>query len=227
MTPPLTPYDIPEPPIKNYVEPFSPTPPRSVPLDEYTPYGSQPISIDAGWKYQKPRSGLISPTESQAGSPINTSNLYMPSRGRPNHMRSMTSGSTVSTVSTHSAVGSNSQYHINSQRPLPPLHHPQSYSSSPRSIDLVTPFLSAAQSPRSDASTNYDSGSELQYEKKSTLPTAGMPGHGSSLKMLFNFEAIRGRPNYSQSWSRPHTASPSPDRGSVHLSRTSSAVQLR
>lgn len=212
-TPPLTPYGdefSQGPPRKNYVEPLSPTPPRSVPIEGYPEYaGSRPpISISSGqtssdgnYHYHY-RSGNTSPIDSQPSSPTNNSNIYMPAR-RPTHLRTLTGGS-ITSFSGNSSNNPPTQYqlHQHSQRPLPPLHHPVSYSSSPRSIELVTPYLLQNHAPclernsssHGSSSSSSSSEDESQYEKVSTLTTAEVVNHVGSLKTLFNFEAIRGRP---------------------------------
>lgn len=207
-TPPLTPYGDEfsnGPPRKNYVEPLSPTPPRSVPnIEGYPEYaGSPPISIigrtpsDGNYQYNHYRSGTISPIDSQPSSPTNNSNIYMPPR-RPTHLRTLT-GSTIATFSNNVSNNPPTQYQLHQQRPLPPLHHPVSYSSSPRSIDLVTPYLSQNNPPRlerNQSSHGSSSLEDMQYEKK--FPTAEVVNQVGSLKTLFNFDAIRGRPTISR-----------------------------
>lgn len=191
------------------MEPLSPTPPRSVPVVEgYPEYaGSRPpISItgqtssDGNYQYHHYRSGNTSPIDSQPSSPTNNSNIYMPTR-RPTHLRTLTGGS-ITSFSGNSSNNPPTQYqlHQHSQRPLPPLHHPVSYSSSPRSIDLVTPYLLQYHAPRlerdpsSHGSSSSSSDDDMQYEKKSTFTPEEVVNQVSSLKTLFNFEAIRGRP---------------------------------
>ncbi|KAH0608406.1 uncharacterized protein H6S33_001540 [Morchella sextelata] len=220
-TPPLTPYGDEfsnGPPRKNYVEPLSPTPPRSVPDVEplYPEYaGSPPISItgrttssDGGYSnyhYNHHRSGTTSPIDSQPSSPTNNNaNLYNPPR-RPVHLRSLTGGS-ISSFSGNASNNPPTQYQLHQQRPLPPLHHPVSYSSSPRSIDLVTPYLLQDHSQRHGSSSSLSSGSssgsssseDLQYGYEKTLPIAEVAAQVGNLKTLFNFDAIRGRPTASR-----------------------------
>ncbi|KAL0632001.1 hypothetical protein Q9L58_009127 [Maublancomyces gigas] len=212
-TPPLTPYGdefSQGPPRKNYVEPLSPTPPRSVPVEtEYA--SSPPISIVGRDRnqYHHYRSGTTSPVDSQPSSPTNNSNIYMPTR-RPTHLRTLTGGS-ITSFSGNSSNNPPTQYqlHQHSQRPLPPLHHPVSYSSSPRSIDLVTPYLLQNHPPRLErnpsshgsSSSSSSSDEDSNYEKKHTLPTAEVVARVGNLKTLFNFDAIRGRPTAARNGS--------------------------
>ena len=106
-----------------------------------------------------------------------------------------------------------SQYQYGQQqRPLPPLHRPHHFaSSSPRSIDLVTPFMSTPVSPRADPITtcyqyqyqyppDEPTASDGVRKARSSSASASSAATGSSsaapgnLKTLFNFDAIRGVP---------------------------------
>ena len=98
------------------------------------------------------------PLPSPTSLPSSPSSMYAPLRRPP-----------IRTAST-------SQYHT---RPLPPLHNPGSYSSSPRSIELVTPFMEEDTGP-------------------SSLPTKEFEDQVGSLKTLFNFDRIRGRPTFPE-----------------------------
>lgn len=214
ITPPLTPFahDMHDgPPPKNYVEPFSPTPPRSVPGEGGNAEHSttRPITI-AGTAcpeshYFSPRSGQISPVDSLASSPTNSSNIYCPPR-RPMHLRSLTGSSLASISSTAAQTTAPSQYQLHQQRPLPPLHNPVSCSSSPRSIELVTPSYMLERNCVSEGASPPD----MAYPKKPTLPTAEFSSQVGSLKTLFNFDAIRGRPTHPHSVSNPKSGVNSP-----------------
>ncbi|KAG0138851.1 hypothetical protein HOY82DRAFT_6849 [Tuber indicum] len=99
------------------------------------------------------------PLPSPTSLPSSPSSMYAPPRRPP-----------IRTAST-------SQYHT---RPLPPLHNPESYSCSPRSIDLVTPWT------------------EGEDTGPSSLPTKEFENQVGSLKTLFNFDRIRGTPTFSE-----------------------------
>lgn len=196
------------------MEPLSPTPPHSVPVEVYPEYASSPpISIVGRTssdrnQYHHYRTGTTSPIDSQPSSPTNNSNIYMPTR-RPTHLRTLTGGS-ITSFSGNSSNNPPTQYqlHQHSQRPLPPLHHPVSYSSSPRSIDLVTPYLLQSHPPHLErnpssrgSSSSSSSDDDTQYEKKPTLQTAEVVARVGNLKTLFNFDAIRGRPTAARNGS--------------------------
>ncbi|KAI5779762.1 hypothetical protein EDC01DRAFT_669717 [Geopyxis carbonaria] len=241
MTPPMTPHDLPEAaPSKNYVEPFSPTPPRSVPIHEYVSFRHTNMSYGLPTPGQsRSTSGTTSPIEST--SPTNTSNIYQPPR-RPQHLRTHTAGSitTLSSMTGSTQTGGiapsvpvPTQYQVGGQRPLPPLHRPQSFSSSPRSIDLVTPFVPAAapstyeQLPLHSAASSEHA---LYYERRSTIsgPSSPTSTLGGSLKTLFNFDAIRGRPYTAETPGKGGAYAGQPESpenylygdGSSHFSRT-------
>ncbi|KAF8533799.1 hypothetical protein BDD12DRAFT_467976 [Trichophaea hybrida] len=198
ITPPHSQEFLGSTPPKDYTQHFSSTPPRSISFDEctlsgsmaamniYTPASSQPNSRDA------------SPTDASSGSPTNNSNVYHPSR-RPQHLRTMTAGSILTLTpnfsTSHASVQVPTQYQYGQQRPLPPLHRPHPFSSSPRSIDLVTPYMSTFISPRTDpitASCHSPIREETDQEKHTPQSPASAPHR--SLKTLFNFDAIRGEP---------------------------------
>jgi hypothetical protein len=205
ITPPMTPFshEVDGPPARNYVQPLSPTPPRSAPaFEDYALSRSMSaMSINTYTpEPSRPNSGSGSPIEQLAPcSPPNTSNIYQPPRRPGQHMRTMTSGSIASLSSLSAASHSGShgvpvptQYQYGGQqRPLPPLHRPYSYSSSPRSIDLVTPYVSSTPvSPRAEPITT-------AYRKSIDGEDRGSDSRrdsGGSLKTLFNFDAIRGDP---------------------------------
>ncbi|KAF8454630.1 hypothetical protein BDZ91DRAFT_558750 [Kalaharituber pfeilii] len=204
MTPPLTPSYSNQlsyfegVPMKNYVTPSSPTPPRSTPAFEDRAPFAEPLSI-ATTSGPRPTSlqrsfssGGYSPVDSTPSSPTGTySNIYNPARGRGHHFRSFTGGPANPTSPT-------SPYANAYQRPLPPLHKSySSYSSSPRSIDLVTPIspvqeLPPPQTGGSNNSSSKESASptcaELLYEKSWVLPEAKT----GPMKTMFNFDKIRG-----------------------------------
>jgi len=197
LTPPRTPPDGPPP---TFIEPLCPTPPRyySSGFEEFGITKSvSTVSLTSSCTPER----RTSPVDLQHGSPPSTSNIYHPPR-RPNHIRSMTAGS-VSTLSALSAapthiphtVPAYSSYQYGEHRPLPPLHRPSDFSSSPRSLDLVTPVMSMPTPPRTDSAPLYSrshstTSSTLHYEKKKSITSASE----GSLKTLFNFDAIRSEP---------------------------------
>ena len=235
---------------RNYVQPFSPTRPArpddcalagpmaSMTLNtNHTPAPTRPNSTSpTATTIPSSFSSTTTTTTTTTGtSPANTSNIYHPPR-RPHHLRSATSGSIATTSSlqlhSNSPVPVPSQYQYGQQqRPLPPLHrpsHPFSSSSSPRSIDLVTPLMTPV-SPRQDPITT---GFPFQYQyppgepatgdgvRKSrssstgscyttaataaaaaTTATSTGPSSSSALKTLFNFDAIRGVPYMAEATS--------------------------
>ncbi|KAL7270158.1 hypothetical protein RUND412_007142 [Rhizina undulata] len=251
-TPPLTPDG---PPLKNYVEPFSPTPPRSTPtIDEDGYFSAKPSSIanqsyfDNHMGYATYRSGQTTPTEPGLVLPTINSNIYMPPR-RPMHLRTLT-GSSIATAGSNPPPTSNyttypsttaqmpTQYQLNQQRPLPPLHKPYSYSSSPRSIDLVTPYIVQPEPPKLERSLSSDSCSSghLVCDGLSAGLSTGAGGQSGNMKTLFNFEAIRANPlvstNPTPPYSRAGTASPmsiSPNRSQVNgmIARTNTGLLMR
>ena len=195
-TPPLDYFDC--VPAKNYVQPFSPTPQRSVSDDEdgasramaslalntsfYAASDMSRSSSRSGSGSSSP--GDQSPVSSTSSS---SSNIYQPAR-RP-YLRSMTSGSVATLASL--AAAAPAQYQYASGRPLPPLHRPHPFSTSPRSIDLVTPYMSTASAPQLDeCADSPDSAEQVRYEKRASTARA----HSGNLKTLFNFDAIRGEP---------------------------------
>ncbi|KAI5848314.1 hypothetical protein BZA05DRAFT_94418 [Tricharina praecox] len=209
-------------PSRNYVQPLSPTRPVrgfdedslsrsmvSMNINTYTPESS------------RPNSGTTSPVDCTPGSPTgstNSSNIYQPPR-RPQHLRAMTSGaiSTLSSISTTShAVPVPTQYQYGGQqRPLPPLHRPHPFSTSPRSIDLVTPYMSGPVSPRAEPittqyrrSSHHGEDERAHRERKNSdvAAAAAATAPRGSLRTLFNFDAIRGEPYV------PEAAATSPEK---------------
>lgn len=204
-TPPFSLDTADGPPPKNYVQPLSPTPPRSVSaFDEYAYHNHHHLHHRSMAPYtpesSRPSSGTASPT----GSPPNASNIYQPPR-RPSHHRSMTAGQSLSSIST--AVPVPTQYQYGGQRPLPPLHRPHPFSTSPRSIDLVTPYTStpsAMASPRAEPiTTPACSPDEDTTRRRSSYYDSERGG----LRTLFDFDAIRGKPYVPE----PVSAATSPD----------------
>ncbi|KAI5811230.1 hypothetical protein DFH27DRAFT_16792 [Peziza echinospora] len=241
-TPPLTPSQhatmhsyFEGPPMKNYVTPSSPTPPRSTPTFEYnhgmmsppaqefvpvmptTPasHSARPTALQRSFS-----SGGYSPTDPATPSSPTTpySNIYNPSRGRgTHHFRTFTSSG--GSAATAGPGGPATAFANTYQRPLPPLHRPYSmYSSSPRSIDLVTPISptlppappTSSGLARSASSSGSSSGgssgnssptcAELLYEHSWIIPTSSTSSNSSSeaggpvkIKTMFNFEKIRGQ----------------------------------
>ncbi|OCK81090.1 hypothetical protein K432DRAFT_416285 [Lepidopterella palustris CBS 459.81] len=117
---------------------------------------------------------------------------------RPRYHRSSTSQVIMSVAPslshTPASSVSISMPYTPSTRPLPPRNNPHSSSYGSRSIDLVMPFTAATTAPpsltqyslKSAASSRTSIGlveGEILYEKKSTIPTAS-PANGS-LKRLF------------------------------------------
>jgi len=203
ITPPPSQEFLDGTPPRTYSQHFSPTPPRPVSFDEYALSGSMAaMNINTYTPASsRPNSGDASPTDPSSGSPTKSPTVYHPSR-RPQNLRTMAAGSilTLSAISTtsHASVPVPTRYQYGQQRPLPPLHRPYPFASSPRSIDLVTPFLSAFVSPRADQITTgchapiTEESDQEKYTPRSTSSPASAP-HGS-LKTLFNFDAIRGEP---------------------------------
>jgi len=129
---------------------------------------------------------------------------YSSAATTPSLSHAMTPASSVSTSTNNPSYGL-------SNRPLPPRHNPSySASASPRSIDLVTPFTpsapaslaptnrtgsSASLKANTAANTRAQSGTaqqnELLYEKKYTLPSAGVAEGPGSLKQLLSFDERR------------------------------------
>lgn len=194
-------------PMKNYVTPSSPTPPRTAPffggIDELVPI--PPVGESAFTVASGPRSSTLqrsyssgyssggySPIDSTPSSPSNTySNIYNPARGRGTLSR------TNSSSGNNSPTSPGTPYANTYQRPLPPLHRPHStYASSSKSIDLVTPINTAPVQPpaptRIPAQTPPTSPTctELLYESSWIIPKSKKDG--SSIKTMFNFEKIRG-----------------------------------
>lgn len=185
-------------PMKNYVTPSSPTPPRSTPFfgDEMVPI--PPVGDSALATVSGPRSTLqrshstghssgYSPTDSTPSSPISSySNIYSPPRGRGHQLRAVTCTSGHSNPNTPGSPYGNAY-----PRPLP-LHRPHStYAASSKSIDLVTPIntdpepvpttITLPTSPASPTCT------ELLHESSWVIPKTKTEG----LKTMFNFEKIR------------------------------------
>ena len=188
-------------PMKNYVTPSSPTPPRSTPffggIDEMVPIpsvGDSTSTIAPGPRPTLQRSfssGGYSPTDNTPSSPSSTySNIYNPARGRPSLYRASTSGPGDSSPNSPGTPYANTY-----QRPLPPLHRHSSYSGSSKSIDLVTPINTEPEpAPAPTAVPQLPPASptctELLYESSWIIPKTKMDG--SSIKTMFNFEKIRG-----------------------------------
>jgi len=202
-------------PSRNYVQPLSPTPPvrgfedfslsrtmAAMNINTYTPESS------------RPNSGTTSPVDCAPGSPTgstNSSNIYQPPR-RPQHLRAMTSGSiaTLGNISTTPhAVPVPTQYQYGGQqRPLPPLHRPHPFSTSPRSIDLVTPYTSGPVSPRAEPITqrrrlSHHGEDERAHRERKTSDVAAAAAPRGNLRTLFNFDAIRGEPYVPEAATSP------------------------
>lgn len=194
-------------PIKNYVQPSSPTPPRSF-SSEYDemPMSRAMASLTLNTTFYAPElsrsssgSGSTSSGDTSPTSSSSSSNIYQPPR-RPPHLRSMTAGS-ISTLSNIAAPAPSPQYHYAQGRPLPPLHRPHPFSTSPRSIDLVTPYMSSRSSPQEDYYPHTPTKEEqVRYEKRYTSPTTR--GGCGNLKTLFDFDAIRGEPYSAEAMAR-------------------------
>ncbi|KAI9713654.1 MAG: hypothetical protein M1812_006626 [Candelaria pacifica] len=131
-----------------------------------------------------------------------------PHRPQLTHTNTASTTSTTSPPSlTHSSSTSSSPTTIDynfSTRPLPPRHDPQSYSTSSRSIELVTPHLSTAYSvPTTLNTTVLDTGTkrmgngELLYEKRWTLPS--MESRRGSLQKL-----LEGQDSYKEVHNESH-----------------------
>lgn len=242
-TPPLTPYghgrDIPEqPPSRNYVEPFSPTPPSASVLHDYPSRGRLGSLDNGSSEFLVPGSpmDMISTTPPSA----NAANIYLPAR-RPHHNRRGTSGSSAAMSSAGIGIPAPTQYqlsHHHHQRPLPPLRKPSQPSGSPRSIDLVTPYLPVADSPPAHSDIlpveRRHSSGEAVHERKSSLShyhqypplsaaaTSSSSSMSGNLKTLFNFDAIRSHPTAASTGYSPqprhhqHTSSADPYRFSAH-----------
>ncbi|RPA95933.1 hypothetical protein L873DRAFT_1265095 [Choiromyces venosus 120613-1] len=154
-------------PSRNYVEPSMPTAPRAPlptpPSPQLHPifYSSSSSSSFSASATQEPTTPYL--PSSPTSLPSSPSSMYAPLRRPP-----------IRTAST-------SQYHT---RPLPPLHNPGSYSSSPRSIELVTPFMEEENNRNNTGPCS--------------LPTKEFEEQVGSLKTLFNFDRIRGRPTFSE-----------------------------
>ncbi|KAH0542718.1 hypothetical protein GP486_008621, partial [Trichoglossum hirsutum] len=121
-----------------------------------------------------------------------------------NHSNNSSSGLTTPSLSSASSHSSSpisfphNHLSYGSSRPLPPRSQSAACSSSPRSIELVTPHLSAPvhtgqKKPSATNNRHQAEGTDLLlYEKNWTLPTVGR--QTGSLKKLFNFEGMQGRP---------------------------------
>lgn len=217
ITPPMTPlsHELDGLLPRNYVQPLSPTPPRSGSAPAFEDYplvrSMSAMSINTYTpEPSRPNSGSASPIDLQPSSPSNSSNIYQPPRRPVQHMRTMTAGS-LATMSSYSAAPHSgahgapvpTQYQYGGQqRPLPPLHRPHPFSTSPRSIDLVTPYVSTPVSPRAEPITTAYRRSIQDDDKGYDSRRAS----GGSLKTLFNFDAIRGEPYV------PEVTATSPDR---------------
>lgn len=202
-TPPTaSPYqsfaDLPPPPT--FVAPSSPTTARSMPF-AHTP-NSEPIAIAKSHHHHHHQNKEVN--ISAPSSPNNSHNLYQPPR-RPAHMyRNSTSGSLHSShPSTTSLSSASSAAYYPTQGQYRNHHRSMShYSSSPRSLDLVTPISSLSSEPaagaqlhhhqhqhhKGDEHNNAEAGGGLLYEKKWALPAASQQG---SLKKLFYFDDVR------------------------------------
>ncbi|KAF1987894.1 hypothetical protein K402DRAFT_329483 [Aulographum hederae CBS 113979] len=131
---------------------------------------------------------------------------------RPRYNRSSTSMANMSIAPslshTPNSSVSMSMPYTPSARPLPPrTQHSSSYTS--KSVDLVTPFapmpMASSESlttltglktpPMTRSTTDFTAMGEMQYEKKSSLPSLS-PGHGS-LKQLLSFGSHDGLPTPS------------------------------
>ncbi|TGZ76681.1 hypothetical protein EX30DRAFT_230820 [Ascodesmis nigricans] len=195
ITPPLSPFarDFPEP-TRNIVEPLSPTPPYCD--DHLHDYGAcrHLGSMENNGPMETEIFSSSPPTSA------NSSNIYAPPR-RPHHIRRGTSGS--STVSSTMGIPMPTQqyqfnnhhhHHHQHHRPLPPLRKPSQSSSSPRSIELVTPYLPIT------APATIQAAGEIVYEKK---PAQKAPHVTGNINMMFNFDAIRSHPPSSTSQTGP------------------------
>ncbi|EWC44509.1 hypothetical protein DRE_06777 [Drechslerella stenobrocha 248] len=205
-TPPLSPrlaYSEVAPP-PNLIAPTSPTSALSIPLSRTTSSPgdhqnsfsppSDPIPLHRRSAYE-----LSYPSMSAPPSPTSSSGVYLPSK-RPHHLPRNNTFTSVPSLA-HSPTASSSshgQYHPyqgNFARPLPPIHNPYSYSfsSSPRSIDLVTPISSITSQPAGLAPASSSTGSTVEqlYEKKAIPSSSHSQG---TLKRLFNFDGMRAPP---------------------------------
>lgn len=249
ITPPLSSYDMSDYPLSmQYAEPLYPTPPRSTPgFDEFAVSRSL-ASLALSSEDLRSASGSTSPTpEFPSALSTSNSNLYQPFR-RPQHLRSMTSSSSTPTLANMGNSRTNGahavptpthyQYEGQRDRPLPPLHRLRAFSTSPRSIDLVTPCVSSTSSPpRCDPvppntrnnSIDLTSMDHLRYQMKSAGTSSTLSAAlDGSLKTLFNFDAIRGEPYVAEplATSRPDVLTYS--NGAAILTRMSpTAVKLR
>ncbi|EPS38256.1 hypothetical protein H072_8013 [Dactylellina haptotyla CBS 200.50] len=205
-TPPLSPrigYIDTAPP--NLIAPTSPTSARSIPMSRTVsnPNGgdvsfsppSDPIPLHRRSAYE-----ISYPSMSAPPSPTSSSGVYLPSK-RPHHLpRNNTFTSVPSlTNSPGTSVSSHGQYNpyqATMARPLPPIHNPYSYSfsSSPRSIDLVTPISSITSQPAGLANTSFPSPTSDQFYEKKILSNSEQGAGQGSLKKLFNFEGMRAPP---------------------------------
>ncbi|KAH0538128.1 hypothetical protein FGG08_005236 [Glutinoglossum americanum] len=132
-------------------------------------------------------------------SPASSNNAHRPGFLRSNFNSGLTTpplSSAGSSASSPPTPFPHNHPSYRSGRPLPPRSQSAACSTSPRSIELVTPHLSASpgtnlKSRAIDGGYRAE-GTDLLYEKNWTLPNAGR--QAGSLKKLFNFEGMQGRP---------------------------------
>ncbi|KAI5820912.1 hypothetical protein BZA77DRAFT_50699 [Pyronema omphalodes] len=214
MTPPPS-QDHFSPP-RNYVKPANPTPPYE--RNDYSNSSNYSDCSDRDNKSPTIHHSHESETMERSSSsrsilsnddhnPLTSPSFHTPTPTRPQHLRAKTSSNitTLSSLNTTpysptTAVPVPSSY----TRPLPPLHRPNIFSTSPRSIDLVTPYMpmtSPKMGPGSPKIGSLPPGSLPPGSPINPL-SPGSPvlqrNKEQQLKTLFDFEAIRGGPEPGQ-----------------------------
>ncbi|KZF21490.1 hypothetical protein L228DRAFT_268965 [Xylona heveae TC161] len=207
-SPPLSPFSslsLEDPPVRDIVPQRSPTA-RTCPPNLYPQCASPPSSSS-----NSPKSSQESAAQQYLKLFHYSATPYV--GGYPFHAANSSTATTPSLSHTTPASSySGSSYNF-STRPLPPRHNPSISSASPRSIDLVTPYVPSAQEaarrrsqpfavptqhyplPFVSSASRLSDGKvqgEISYEKRPTIPAAGSNSPSqSSLKQLLNYENER------------------------------------